>query len=49
MHILKLTQIGNSVGAIFPLELLAQMRLKKGDDLYVTEGKNEGQTSIVHH
>lgn len=37
MHTLKLTQIGNSVGAIFPKELLAQMRLEKGDEFYVTE------------
>ena len=37
MHVLKLTQIGNSVGAIFPKELLAQMRLEKGDEFYVTE------------
>ena len=37
MHTLKLTQIGNSVGAIFPKDLLAQMRLEKGDDFYVTE------------
>ena len=29
MHTLKLTQIGNSVGAIFPKDLLAQMRLEK--------------------
>jgi putative addiction module antidote len=36
MHILKLTQIGNSVGAIFPRELLAQMQLEKGDEFYVT-------------
>jgi putative addiction module antidote len=36
MHTLKLTQIGNSVGAIFPKDLLAQMRLEKGDELYVT-------------
>ena len=36
MHTLKLTQIGNSVGAIFPKELLAQMRLEKGDEFYVT-------------
>ncbi len=36
MHILKLTQIGNSVGAIFPKELLAQMQLEKGDEFYVT-------------
>ena len=37
MHKLKLTQIGNSVGAVFLKELLAKMRLKKGDELYVTE------------
>ena len=37
MHVLKLTQIGNSVGAIFPKDLLTQMRLEKGDDFYVTE------------
>ena len=37
MHMLKLTQIGNSVGAVFPKDLLAQMRLEKGDDFYVTE------------
>ena len=37
MHILKLTQIGNSVGAVFPKDLLAHMRLEKGDDFYVTE------------
>ena len=37
MHMLKLTQIGNSVGAIFPKDLLAQMPLEKGDDFYVTE------------
>ena len=37
MHTLKLTQIGNSVGAVFPKELLAQMRLEKGDEFYVTD------------
>lgn len=37
MHTLKLTQIGNSVGAIFPKELLAKMRLEKGDEFYVTD------------
>lgn len=36
MHVLKLTQIGNSVGAIFPKDLLAQMQLEKGDEFYVT-------------
>ncbi len=37
MHTLKLTQIGNSVGAIFPRELLARLDLAKGDELFVTE------------
>ena len=40
MHILKLTQIGNSVGAVFPKDLLVQMLLKKGDDFYVIETTN---------
>lgn len=30
MYTLKLTQIGNSVGAVFPKELLAQLKLEKG-------------------
>lgn len=37
MHTLKLTQIGNSVGAIFPKELLARLDLAKGDELYLTD------------
>jgi putative addiction module antidote len=37
MHVLKLTQIGNSVGAVFPRELLSQLQMEKGDSLYVTE------------
>ena len=48
MHTLKLTQIGNSVGAIFPKELLAQMRLEKGDELYVTETP-EGLRITTHN
>lgn len=37
MHTLKLTQIGNSVGVILPKELLAQLKVEKGDVLYVTD------------
>lgn len=37
MYTLKLTQIGNSVGAVFPRELLHRLNLEKGDLLYVTE------------
>ena len=37
MHQLKLTQIGNSVGVILPKEMLARLRLEKGDTVFVTE------------
>lgn len=37
MHSLKLTQIGNSVGVILPKEVLARLKLEKGDTVYVTE------------
>lgn len=34
---LKVTTIGNSAGVIFPKELMARLRLQKGDELYVVE------------
>lgn len=34
---LKLTTVGNSVGVVLPKDLLARMRLQKGDKLFVTE------------
>lgn len=37
MHVLKLTQIGNSVGVILPKEVLARLRLEKGQSVFVTE------------
>jgi len=37
MHALKLTQIGNSVGVILPKEVLARLKLEKGDVLHVTD------------
>lgn len=37
MQTLKLTQVGNSVGVIFPKEMLARMKLEKGDTLFVTD------------
>ena len=47
MHVLKLTQVGNSVGAIFPRELLSQLQLEKGDELYLTNDANG--LRITHH
>lgn len=40
MTALKLTQIGNSVGVILPKEVLARLKLEKGDTLFVTESAN---------
>lgn len=37
MQALKLTQIGNSLGVILPKEILAQMKLQKGDQLFFTQ------------
>ena len=43
MSALKLTQIGNSVGVILPKEVLARLKLAKGDVVYLTENP-EGVT-----
>lgn len=40
MSALKLTQIGNSVGVILPKEVLARMKVEKGDTLFLTEAAN---------
>jgi putative addiction module antidote len=34
---LKVTAIGNSAGVILPKELLARLRVEKGDELYAVE------------
>jgi putative addiction module antidote len=37
MKPLKLTTIGTSTGAVFPKEMLARLKVEKGDALYVVE------------
>ena len=37
MFTLKLTQVGNSVGVILPKEMLARLKLSKGESIYLTE------------
>jgi putative addiction module antidote len=37
MTTLKLTQIGNSVGVILPKEVLARLKLEKGDQVHLIE------------
>ncbi len=44
MSALKLTQIGNSVGVILPKEVLARLKLVKGDSVFVTDAANGGVT-----
>jgi len=40
MITVKLTAIGNSLGVLLPRELLARLRLQKGDTLTVLETPN---------
>ncbi|MBS7808521.1 AbrB/MazE/SpoVT family DNA-binding domain-containing protein [Variovorax sp. PCZ-1] len=37
MQTLKITQIGNSLGVILPKEILARLKLEKGDQIFMTE------------
>ena len=47
MQAMKLTQIGNSVGLIFPKEVLARLKLEKGDTVYMTDAP--GAVTITPH
>ncbi len=40
INTLKITTIGNSVGVVLPRELLARLRVEKGDTLYAHETPN---------
>ena len=40
MSALKLMQIGNSVGVILPKEVLARLKLEKGDMVFLTDAAN---------
>ena len=37
MFTLKITQIGNSVGVVLPKEALAQLKIGKGDTVFLTQ------------
>lgn len=37
---LKITTIGNSAGVILPKDLLARLRVEKGDELYALETRD---------
>jgi putative addiction module antidote len=40
--VLQIRKIGNSVGLILPKDLLARLKLKEGDKLYLTEHTERG-------
>jgi putative addiction module antidote len=35
--VVKITTVGSSVGIVLPKEVLAKLRVEKGDSLYLTE------------
>ncbi|MEP9379692.1 AbrB/MazE/SpoVT family DNA-binding domain-containing protein [Aquabacter sp. CN5-332] len=37
MVALKLTKVGNSVGAVIPKEVLQRLKVEQGDTVYLTE------------
>ena len=43
---LKITAIGNSAGVILPKELLARLRVDKGDEIYALETPDGIRLSI---
>jgi putative addiction module antidote len=47
MQEIKLTQIGNSVGLILPKEVLAKLKLEKGDTVFLTD--TPGGVTITPH
>lgn len=40
MQTLKITTVGNSTGVVLPKEVLEQLKVKKGDKLYLIEEKD---------
>jgi putative addiction module antidote len=42
MHTFKITTVGASAGVILPKEVMAHMKVKKGDMLYLTETPDGG-------
>jgi putative addiction module antidote len=41
-HALKLVPIGNSTGVVLPKEVLAKLRVEKGNVLYLSESADGG-------
>ena len=48
MFSLKLIKVGNSLGLILPKEVLARLKLAKGDEIFITEAP-EGYRITPHN
>ena len=48
MHMLKLTQIGNSVGFVLPKKALSRLKFGKGNSVFLTETP-DGSTLTPYH
>jgi putative addiction module antidote len=48
VHVLKLTQIGNSVGVVLPKEVLARLHVEKGDSLFLTDAPNGVRLTVTN-
>lgn len=40
MHAIKLRKIGNSVGLVLPREVLAKLKLREGEIIYLTDAED---------
>lgn len=45
MVTLKVTQVGNSLGMVLPKEVLARLKLGKGDSLFLSDGPDGWRVS----
>jgi putative addiction module antidote len=45
---LKLTQIGNSLGVILPKEIIAKLRVEKGDEIYWSDAPGGGRITATN-
>lgn len=46
MSVLRLRKIGNSVGAVFPQELLARLHLQSGDTVHITDAPGGARLTV---
>src|SRR3546814_10702869 len=48
MTSLKQNRIGNSVGVVLPMDVLARLRLGEGDAVYLTEDRKSTRLNSIH-